>query len=249
MASTSQTPNDQVSQPEEFDEPTPGHPLRRHCCRYDPGNACCNAPCPPGALCNTEACSRRTEFYVQRWRCVWTRTPLDCGSKCKPETAWTKAWTCSFDLISRAAVLKSMCCREPARCPVDCNECHCFVPQDAFFAKVWEIEYEQCPDHQLVEGDPGFLDECHPVDSEGNPAGDACCGLFEVLCPRWVKITCRSDIPPSDPFAVPLPYYERPSKPEGCRKPPALCAGVGCRVGTQANRSPDFWLAPVLPFS
>lgn len=213
---------------------------------YLHGNVYCSAPYPPGALCNAESCEKCTEFYVQRWRCTWKKLNLDpLGQEC----AWTKVWSCSFDSVARAEVLKQLCCKSSQRCTADCDECACLVPEDVYFAKVWEIEYEQCSDHVLSSGEEGFLDDAHPVDSEGDPAGCACCGLKEVLCSRWVKITCKSDIPPAKPFEVQLPCYDWPCKPSGCRKQPALCAGVGCRVGSAAHRSPDFWLAPVLPFA
>jgi len=250
MASTSQAHHPSYPDSCDHDEHDSRHCDKSPCGRYAPGNVFCNAPCPPGALCNTEKCDKRTEFYVQRWRCTWRKLDLKCcGPRGHKECAWTKAWSCSFDSVSRCEVLKRLCCRPPPRCPADCDECDCFVPEDAFFAKVWEIEYEPCPDHEVSPYEHGYSNEAHPVDCEGNPAGCACCGLNEILCPRWVKITCKSDIPASDPFAVPLPYYERPCKPPGCRRPPALCAGAGCRVGPSANRSPDFWLAPSLPFA
>lgn len=226
---------------------------------YEPNNVCCNAPCPPGSFCNTDCCNKKTQFYVQRWRCVWKQCELACGGdsqhgppKCKKSTkcAWTKAWTCCFERVPRGKVLEAMCRRQPPRCPDPDGDCDCFVPEDAYFAQVWEIEYEPCvPDEALVmPGEPGY-DPCLPQDAHGNPGGCACCGLYQVCVPRWVKINCKNEIPPEDPFAVPLPYYERPCAPRKCRRPPALCGGVSCGVAGNANRSPDFWLRPALPYA
>jgi len=221
---------------------------------FDPNNACCNAPCPPGSFCNTLCCKKKTKYYVQKWTCVWTKTPLDCGKKVKVDCAWTKAWRCNFYEIQRCDVLKAFCCRKPPRCPTPgpcySGECDCFVPEDAYFAKVYEIEYEPCiPDDELLKpGDEGY-DECRPQNADGEPGGCACCGLFEVCVPRWVKIHCKSQIPPELPYEVPLPYYERPERPRRCGRGPPACAGSTCPVGPNANRSPDFWLSPALPYA
>ncbi len=221
-------------------------------CPYDPNNVCCNAPCPPGAFCNTPCCSKKTEFWVQRWTCLWAQHPLDCGRGTAPhgydqQCAWTKAWRCRWECVSRAEVLKFYCCRKQPRCPEPNGDCDCFVPQDTYFAKVWEIEYEEC-DNKRRPLDRR-MQPCIHQDRHGDPAGCACCGLHEVCVPRWVKILCREDIPPEDPYAVPLPYYERPH-PRPCgRGPPRACAGATCPVGPNANRSPDFWLTPAMVFS
>lgn len=227
---------------------------------YDPNNVCCNAPCPPGAMCNTECCDKQTEYYVQRWTCQWRQTPLRCDDdhssdnhhRRHPECAWTKAWTCRWERIERCDVLRALCCRPPRRCPdvqgggAYRGECECLVPEDAFFAKVYEIEYEECPPWNPEVAASG---DCIQEEHDHTPVNCACCGVYEVCCPRWVKITCKNDVPPEYPFAVPLPYYERPVSSSGCRRPRGPCAGAACRVGPSANRSPDFWLRPALPFA
>lgn len=234
---------------------------------FDPDNACCNAPCPPGSLANTPCCTKKTKYYVQKWTCVWTKTPLNCGKatgggggkQLTTECAWTKAWRCNFFEIQRCDVLKAFCnnSRKPARCPTPgpcyTGESECWVPSDTYFAKVFEIEYEPCiPNDELLKpGDTGY-DECRPRNDEGEPGGCACCGLFEVCVPRWVKIHGKSQIPPELPYEVPLPYYERPERQQGGRARrggSAACAGSACSVGSNANRSPDFWLSPALPYA
>ena len=232
---------------------------------FRPDNACCNAPCPPGAFCNTECCTRKTEYYVQKWTCFWQKTEVACGDVCcdvpcddpcrKPtrvnKCAFTKAWRCSWLRIPRSEVLKAFCCRKPPRCPqpADCytGECDCFVPEDTYFAKVWEIDYVDCC--EPAQDQPLGQDPCKPVDDCGDPAGCACCGVREVCNPRYVRIHCRSQIPPENPFEVPLPYYEREPRSGSCKLPPRACAGSTCPVGSNANRSPDFWLYPALPFA
>lgn len=213
---------------------------------FDPNNACCNAPCPPGAFCNACDCDRPTEFYVQRWTCVWQQTPLRCceGGKGKgigridEPCAWTKAWRCNFHQICREDVLKFFRCAPPPRCPVPCGgESECFVPQDAYFAKVFEIGYEEC-DKQCYP--PG---ECYPVRVGKNPCGAdcvkvggcACCGLYQTCNERWVRIRCRADIPPLLPYEPPLPFYERPEFLLPRRR--TRCQCVTCAPA--AARSPD----------
>ena len=85
---------------------------------------------------------------------------------------------------------------------------------------------------------------CKPQNVHGEPGGCACCGLYEVCVPHWVKINSKAQIPPELPFEVPMPYYERPQR---ARLPP--CAGSTCSVGPNAAKSPDFWLRPTLPFA
>lgn len=198
---------------------------------FDPKNACCNAPHPPGALPG-RCCDRRTRFYVQAWRCVWKQTDLeDCscaGSDAK--CAWVKAWRCNFREVSRRDVLKAVCSRRPARC-AEADECECYVPEDVYFARVWELDYESCADDLLQPGDPGY-DPCKPQDERGVPGGCACCGLTEVCCPRWLRIRCKADIPPL--------YPREPSW--DCEPEPRRCVGARCAV-THA-KSPDFWRAP-----
>ena len=239
---------------------------------FDPDNACCNAPNPPGSFGSTLCCKKKTKYYVQKWTCVWTKTPLDCGSAkkdcrghgkgnsksppkpIKVDCAWTKAWRCNFFEIQRCDVLKALCCRRPARCPTPgpcyTGECDCFIPADTYFAKVFEIEYEPCiPDEDLLLPSDNGYDACRPQNEHGEPGGCACCGLFEVCVPRWVKIHCKSQIPPELPYEVPLPYYERPERARRCGRGPPACAGSTCPVGPNANKSPDFWRSPVLPYA
>ena len=239
---------------------------------FDPANGCCQAPCPPGALGNTKCCKKKTEYWVQRWTCFWhTERDLPCGKGCgrpcedqargcrdeqpvrpgcdnRVPCAFTKKWRCNFYQVPRCEVLKRFACRPPARCPTpgDCyhGESECFVPEDTYFARVWEIDYECCS-NQVIPNE----DCCIQQDSCLNPAGCACCGLYEVCHPRWVKITCKANLPPEFPYEQPLPYYERPAAREACGRAPALCAGSRCAVGPNANRSPDFWLSPVLPYA
>ena len=226
---------------------------------YDPNNVCCNSPCPPGAFCNTQCCDKKTEFWVQKWTCVWTQTPLQCGDGVAPACsdaacAWTKAWRCRFLQVERCEVLKAFRCRQPARCPDSKNysgDSDCFVPSDTYFAKVWEIEYDECPERcsLLSPGAPGY-DPCKPQDIYGNPGGCACCGLYEVCAHRWVKIACKEQIPPAHPYEVPLPYYERPAAQRRCgARAPSACAGPTCSVGPNGSKSPDSWLSPSLPFA
>ena len=223
---------------------------------FDPSNACCNAPCPPGAFCSTKCCDRRTTFYVQKWTCVWTQTPLSCKDPqvVSNQCAWTKAWRCNFMPIERCDVLKAMCCRKPPRCPLpgDCysGECDCFVPEDTYFARVYEIEYVECSDPDPDNSGPCHQRDDTPSELGGpNPAGCACCGLTETCQPRWVRIHSKSQIPPEFPYEVPLPYYERPAERRPYGKRPGACAGALCRVGPNANRSPDFWLNPARVYS
>ena len=222
---------------------------------FNPANACCQAPCPGGAFCNTKCCTEKTQYWVQKWTCVWKKTVLECESpsQVSTECAWTKVWRCNFHQIERCDVLKALCCRKPARCPLpdDCyhGECDCFVPEDVYFAKVFEIEYVECvkpgfpdpkkPCHVYDVADPDHAD---PMLGGANPAGCACCGLTETCMPRWVRIHCKDQIPPEYPFEVPLPYYERPVERSCCKQPAGQCAGPSCRVKTA--KSPNFWLSP-----
>lgn len=229
---------------------------------FDPANACCQAPCPGGAFCNTKCCDRRTEFYVQKWTCVWQATKLKCYNPDETSTdcAWTKVWRCNWNRIERCDVLKGVCRRKPPRCPLpdDCysGESECFVPEDAYFAKVFEIEYVECTKKEVYHDEDR---PCHTYDAPGpysehamtndagggpNPAGCACCGLAETCAPRWVRIHCKEQIPPELPYEVPLPYYERPAARSACKGQAGACAGSLCRVGSSANKSPNFWLSP-----
>jgi len=220
---------------------------------FDPSNACCNAPNPPGSFGNTQCCQKKTKYYVQKWTCVWTKTPLSCGSS-QTDCAWTKAWRCKFEEVLRCDVLKAFCGGRPATCPTPgpcySGECDCFVPAPVYFARVYEIEYEACaPDDELLQpGDPGY-DACRPQNKNGEPGGCACCGLFEVCVPRWVRIHCKAQIPPEYPYEVPLPYYERPVGAKRSGGGANACAGALCPVGPNANRSPDFWLSPAMPYA
>lgn len=229
---------------------------------FDPANACCNAPCPPGAFCNTKVRKEKTQFFVQKWTCVWTQTPLACQDPrlVSNQCAWTKAWRCNFLPIERCDVLKAFCCRKPPRCPQPeddrySSECDCFVPEDAYFAKVFEIEYVECSEKLLVSD--AKVPPCHLCDDTAsefggpNPAGCACCGLAETAMPRWVRIHCKAQIPPEFTYEVPLPYYERPAErsPSRCMKRPGACSGSLCKVDRNANKSPDFWRSPSLPYA
>lgn len=202
---------------------------RRHCLKhkqgpgiehpFDPLNACCNAPCPPGAFCNTCECDLPTEFYVQKWTCVWQQSPLSCckgKGKSDEECAWTKAWRCNWHHIGREDVLKVFRCAQPQRCPVTCGgESECFVPQDTYFAKVLEIGYEEC-DKKKKWKNPCLPYRFDAMGQKGlggkflKVGGCACCGLFQTCKERWVRIRSKADIPPLHPYAPPLPYYERP---------------------------------------
>ena len=196
---------------------------------FDPLNACCNAPCPPGAFCNTCECDLPTEFYVQKWTCVWKQSPLRCckGKKVDEECAWTKAWRCNFHQICREDVLKMFRCAQPQRCPVPCGgESDCFVPSDTYFAKVYEVGYEECDKKKYRPGD------CFPYRYGHTQCGKclkvggcACCGLFQTCKERWVRIRCKAEIPPLLPYEPPLPFYERP----GCQpKRRNYCQCVTC---------------------
>ena len=203
---------------------------------FDPNNQCCNAPCPPGAGCNTQSCAAATEFYRRRWVCQWSQTGLQCADPGQPDIpnaacAWTKVWRCTFEQITRAEVLAAFCdWRQQPRCPApDGQDCNCFVPPDQFFAKVYEMSYEECPPTPA-----GVQLGCIAEDANGNPLGCACCGLFEKVQPRWVRITSKADIPAS--FAMPpagVAYYE----PQSCTPGARTGQGTVCTVGR--GGSPD----------
>ena len=203
---------------------------------FHPGNARCNAPCPPGAACNAPACSQKTEYFVQKWTCLWKHTELDCTDHGKPERGYTKAWRCRFQRIPRADVLKVFTGRPAPRCPQqDGQEAQCFVPADVYFARVWEIEYVLCQDDDSEDHD------------------DGCCGVRQVLNWRFVKITSRADMPPERPLEPSRPwaadYREKPQKDHQDGRPARAprCAGALCKLGP--SKSPDYWLAPVFPYA
>lgn len=218
---------------------------------FDPYNACCNAPCPPGAFCNDCDCDKPTEFYVQKWTCVWQQSPLYCckgKGKGKPDEAcaWTKAWRCNFHRICREDVLKVFRCGQAQRCPEPCGgESDCFVPQDTYFAKVYEIGYELCDKYPWPEG------ECFPVREGRTPCGKclkvggcACCGLFKTCKERWVRIRCKAEIPPLLPYEPPLPFYERPDCEPKRRN---YCQCVTCAPAVA--RSPNLRGLSTQPFA
>ena len=195
---------------------------------FDPANVCCNAPNPPGALGNTCICGKKTKYFRQTWTCVWTQTPLKCA---EDDCAWTKAWRCNFYEVDRCDVCRHFCKRGPARCPEKgacyTGECECTVPEDQFFAQVWDSTYEFCPKDGPV--DPA---SCHERDAEGNPAGCACCGVFEKCKARLIKLNCKKDIPSKEESCS--------CCAPACRE--ANCQSTGCKVKTSA--SPNFWLTP-----
>ena len=199
------------------------------------------------------------------WTCLWSLTPLACQKDlplAQQDCAWSKVWKCKWLQIPRCDVLKSFGSRRAPRCPWpngpgECysGETECFVPADTYFARVYEIEYEECvtPENAYAPGDTGYVGTCKPQgisdmgalgpasrDAAGNCG--ACCGVFEVCVPRYVRIHCRDDIPPELPYEVPLPFYERPSAPRSCMRNAPACAGGSCRVGSNATKSPSFWL-------
>jgi hypothetical protein len=193
---------------------------------FDPASAAAGAPCPPGGFCGAGACREKTQFYVQRWTCVWAQAP--------EQRAWTKAWRCSFLPVERREVLRALC-RRPrpeGRCG---GERDCVVPEDAYFAKVFEVEYFECS--ELLDDAPSESTGAAWEGSTPAVAGDAaeksshasgppagCCGLAEAVVPRWVRIHCKSQIPPDFPCEAPLPYYERPAERRSRR--PGTCAGA-----------------------
>jgi hypothetical protein len=202
---------------------------------FHPDNMRCNAPCPPGAGCNTAACSQTTEYYVQKWTCLWKQTALDCRDQAKPERGYTKAWRCRFQRIPRCDVLRAFAGRPQPRCPRKDGDDDCFVPEDAYFARVWEIEYAPCQDD--------------PQDDQD----DGCCGVRQVLNWRFVKINSRADVPPQRPLEPSKPWAaqhraDHDDRDDGRRAPRSLrCAGALCKVGPA--KSPDYWLAPVFPYA
>ena len=230
---------------------------------FDTENPNCQAPCPPGGFCNTECCSRRTEFWVQKWTCLWTRTELQCGRGDAPSDlcAWTKAWRCRFLQIERGDVLAFFPSRPHARCPLPAadysGENECFVPEDAYFAKVYEIEYQSCGEEQ--HSPPGTTTRGHDDQGSrcsrsgssdvGTPTDCACCGLYETCRPRWLRIYSRAQIPPLYPYAVPPPFYdsraEEPLRRQWCAPKSPACSGGMDRIG---SGSAAFCRAPPLPF-
>ncbi len=116
------------------------------------------------------------------------------------------------------------------------GESECFVPQDTYFAKVFEIGYEECDKKTKYP-----RGECFPYRYGRTPCGEclqvggcACCGLFQTCSERWVRIRCRAEIPPLHPYELPLPFYERPH----CEPKRRLhCQCVTCAPAVA--RSPD----------
>ncbi|NDD30541.1 MAG: hypothetical protein EB084_19960 [Proteobacteria bacterium] len=214
---------------------------------FRPNNARCNAPCPPGSFCNTRACSRKTEYFVQQWTCLWRQTHLKCSEDAQRECAWGKVWRCHFKQIQRCEVLKAFP-RAAPRCPDEAGDSQCFVPRDTYFARVWEIDYEPCDYDDLRHGE-----RKDDSDSSEGATGCACCGLAQVVAPRWVKITSRAQMPPDHAYEPPLPWAKGKDQPDererDARGPRPRCSGALCRVGPNANKSPDFWLAPVFPYA
>ena len=220
---------------------------------------CCGAPNPPGALGTTECCGAQTQFYRQRWYCTWKQVAIDCSSHTEEDEhespewnrfqkncGYQKVWRCAFEEIPRCEVLKNFCDRCPPACPnPKGQECECWVPGDQFFAKIYEIEYKECPDFPPDYPTPP---NCNlPVDADGNllrdPQGCACCGVYQVCKARIVRIRCKAEIPADFPYdQAPLQYYRPPAhKPRVGHH----CQTATCRA--KSTRSPD--LAYTLPFS
>lgn len=210
---------------------------------FDPSNTRCNAPCPPGAFCNTRACDQGTEYYVQRWTCLWKRTHLDCSHEGERGCGYTKAWRCRFQRIQRCEVLKAFSGRPPPQCPEPNGDSECFVPKDAYFARVYEIEYVPC---SILKDELG---DDKSDDKSDDDCG--CCGLQQVLKWRFVKIDSKEDIPPARPLEPPKPWARAKDGPRDERayrsSAAPRCAGALCTVGPA--KSPDYWLAPVFPYA
>jgi len=195
---------------------------------FDPTNGCCNAPCPPGAGCNTVACTAQTKFYRRRWVCQWVKHEIKCGVFDAEKCGYVLAWKCDWREIPRAEVLAAFCnWRQAPRCPSpQGGECDCFVPPDQFFAQVFEISYETCSKLPHLT--------CESLD--GIPKGCACCGVYETVKPRWVKINCKADIPAScaQPPA-PVTLYEPAPDACGVDCVKVTGQGVGCKTGPAAS--------------
>lgn len=216
-------------------------------------NQCCNAPCPPGALCNNKSCGMKTKFWRQHWTCFWQKTPTKCvnppaagqpadgmmDENGYPQAAYQKLWRCNFQRVERCDVLRAFSCRPGPRCPcpdaMDNGESECWVPHDQYFAEIFEVGYEKC----LKKDDfLGECEDCEAVDEHHRiPAcSGACCGVQEVVESHIQKIDCKEQIPPDFPFAPPLPYYQRPTARA------RVCADLTCGVRANGAKSPNFWL-------
>ena len=190
-------------------------------CSFPSGQAKCQAPCPPGAFCNTECCDKRTEFWRQRWVCTWQQTPLNCSPDdanananmdnnmdnnmdeekdcCPVETmcAYTQTWRCVWEKVDRHTAVMGIKMAQPQKNSMtDCMGCSlgnnarseaCVVPNDQYFAKVWEISYVPCATTSDSTMTPAEMD-C------------ACCGVKQQCSSRFVRLGKLSDIPSDLPY-------------------------------------------------
>ena len=200
-------------------------------------------------------------WIQQESKCVCTAEDGGPYDGCEParqkNCVWTKAWRCNWYCIPRHEVLKAWSCRPQARCPTrSCaGENDCFVPDDQYFAEVYEIGYELCsPDQKCPQKDDATTglpipwetadwQNCDGTDDNGNPQGCACCGVYETCKSKIVKINSKADIPSEYPYATPLPYYERPCAERKNR----ICQTKNCGVGSAGAKSPN--LAGMLTYA
>ena len=222
---------------------------------YDWRLPCAQAPNPPGALGTTPCCNRPTEYFRQRWYCVWAPVavpdqvnevldgapPHGQSQQC----GYHKVWRCAWEpVLHRCEVVAAMrAARRPPCCPAtgagDAKQTDCWIPNDQYFAKIWDVEYEEC--------DP-WTDRDVPdctIDGEDpeKPSGCACCGVYPKLVHRIVRIRSKADIPPTFPACAATACDILPaSKPVPWK---ISCQGAMCRPGRA--KSPN--LAYTYPFA
>ena len=158
----------------------------------DPANPRCGTPYPPGTIPQPPWRQPPSEIWRQRWSSVWSLLPRDCGG-CEPDSCtYTKSYKATFLPVERHEALEFLTTYTPPCGPRDDRECE--VPEDSYWVKYWEVQYEECLASDAPEDDP--------------TAGCACVGLRQVYRHQWKPLLRRSDLPPA-PHEEPAPCRPR----------------------------------------